>query len=379
MPVAFVPRSMRSLCPMKSTQPNIALVLLAFAMFAAGCGNRETSPAWPTLSGASAHVAPIDFSDPTGGGSYLYIAFDGNSENAQIDVLRRKNLAKGIVEKIRTGIEYPAGIFVDPSETLYVANELDSGGHDTVTAYKAGAENPFRTYQGIGCAADVLVGADGLVYIADLCGADTPTATRPRGDSCVDNGEVHVYAAGSTKQIRLLHFKGAPVSLTLDSKNDLYVGYENACGFKGQVRRYEPGAVKGVDLLPPKTIFSIGGIALDNYGKLLVADELHGAIDVFSAEHEPPSRIISTGQTFCNRLAFDRQENRLYVTFPYTPDLRRHVGLELDAQRGPKRPNTLVVIDYSSGKLLYTLRKLVPGWVPSGVAAFPPPPFGPPF
>jgi hypothetical protein len=363
----------------KGKRPNVIPALLAFAMFSAGCSNGEIGPASPVVSHPPLDVAPIEIPARNTQVSYLYVADNANSENAQVDLLLRKNLAKGIVGKIRKRIQYPAGIFIDPSDTLYVANGLESGGHDTVTAYKPGTKKPFRIYRGFCFAVDALAGPDGSVYIADGCGGNAPVIAHARSDSCVENGAVHIYAAGGTKQIRELPFKGGPFSLTLDDKDNLYVGYENACGYKGQVRRYAPGAVKGVDLLPPNTIFSIGGIALDSRGELLVVDVLRGRIDVFSAEHEPPSRIITTGQSLPDRLVFDNLENRLYVTSPYLPDLRRRLNQQSRAQRFPKRPNTLVVIDYPSGKLLHTLRKLVFGWVPSGVAVFPPAPFGPEF
>jgi len=353
---------------------SLRLALLALALSAAACGQEASGFTAPAAGSPASNAAPSKIAPRGADVSYLYVAYDGNPQNAQVDVMRRNDLRQGVVRKIRKHVQYPDGIFVDSADTLYVANGIDSGGHDTVTVYKAGAREPFRTYRGFCYAGDVLVGPDGTVYIADGCG--TTESPRARGENCIDNGAVHVFAPNSTKQIRVLRFKGGPVSLTLDNDNDLYVGYENACGDKGQVRRYPAGGSKGVDLLPPKTIFSIGGIALDTRGNLLAVDKGRGAIDVFSAEHEPPSRIIGTGQTYSYRLAFDERENRLYVTFPYLPDVRRDPNERRDAGSGPKRANTLVVIDYASGKLLYTLRRIVPGWVPSGVAVFPAAPFG---
>lgn len=370
MPSVSLPRDVRLRGPRCS-----AVGVLAFAILTAGCSNVELSPTGSVDSGQAVRVAPVKTAARDANVSYLYVADDVNPYFAQVDQFQRKDLAKGIIGKVSKRIKYPAGIYVDSSDTLYVANELDSGGHDTVTAYKPGAEKPFRTYRGFCAAADVLAGSDGTVYIADLCG-ETGQPARARDDSCVANGAVHVYAPGSTKQIRILHFKGSPFSFALDDKNDLYVGYENACADKGQVRRYAPGAVKGTDLLPPKTIFSIGGIALDSRGELLAVDKLRGAIDVFTTEREPPSRIIDTGQTYPDRLAFDEEENRLYLTFPFTPDLPGGADVQPTGGSGPKRPNTLVVLDYQSGTLLYTLRKPIYGWVPSGVAAFPPEPPG---
>ncbi|MBV9333354.1 MAG: hypothetical protein JO146_05055 [Candidatus Eremiobacteraeota bacterium] len=374
MPLGFPPGRADSLGGAK----HIAVSLLACTMLSPGCSSGATATG-PLVSERAGNAARVETIARNADASYLYVADHANPSNAQVDVLLRKDLAKGIIREVSKRIEYPAGIFVDVSDNLYVANAVESSGHDTVTVYKAGSNQPFRTYRGIGCAADVLAGSDGTVYIADLCGGNVRKTMRAGGDRCIENGEVHVYAAGGTKQIRALHFKGGPSSLTLDDKNNLYVGYENACASAGQVRRYAPGAVKGVDLLPHDAVPFIGGIALDSGGQLLVVSTLRSVIDVFSAEHQPPSRVISTGQTFPGRIVFDKLQNLLYVTSPYLPDSHAEASPQRITPMGVKRPNTLVVIDYQSGKLLYTLKKLVSGWAPAGVAVFPPAPFAPQF
>lgn len=250
---ANVRSALSSNASLQNRANGIVLGLLAVGLFATGCSNGVISPTGPVVSGQALGVAPIEMSAQAAGVSYLYVADDLNPYFAQVDFFQRNDLAKGIIGKISKRIEYPDGIYVDSSDTLYVANELASGGHDRVTVYKSGADKPFRIYRGFCDAADVLAGADGTVYIADLCGK-TRRQARARDDICIENGAVHVYAPDSLRQIRVLRFKGGPVSLTLDNKNDLYVGFENACGYKGQVRRYAPGAVKGVDLLPPNNI-----------------------------------------------------------------------------------------------------------------------------
>jgi hypothetical protein len=111
----------------------------------------------------------------------------------------------------------------------------------------------------------------------------------------------------------------------------------------------------------------------------LVVDGGREAIDVFTAERKPPSRVIPTGQTNPFRFAFDQRENRLYVSAPYSPDLRERAFMRPATGSGPKRPNTVVELAYPSGRRLLTLRNVVPYWLPTGVAVFPPAPFGAPF
>jgi DNA-binding beta-propeller fold protein YncE len=96
-------------------------------MFSAGCSNGEISPGSPVVSHPALGVAPIEIPARNTQVSYLYVADSANSENGQVDFLLRKNVAKGIVGEKRKRIQYPDGIFIDPSGTLYVANELDSG------------------------------------------------------------------------------------------------------------------------------------------------------------------------------------------------------------------------------------------------------------
>lgn len=285
--------------------------------------------------------------------SYLYVGNDQIPDGQRIDIFRRDDLSRGIVGTIRRRVSEPGGIFVDSAGTLYVADNNDESGHDRVTVYPKGANEPIRIYKGIECATDVVAGADGTVYVADPCGTN-------------GQGRVHVYAPGSTKQIRLLYPGGAPSSVTLDSENRLYVGYTIWPHVAGQVKRYRPGATEGLKLLPDKTVFSIGSIALDNHGALLVANEIGGVIDVFAGIRKPPSRIIKTGQTYPYFFAFDRQENRIYVSSPFYGSLRANSG------SGGDNPNTVAELDYASGTVLFTLQ---PGGYPTGVAVSPSAPF----
>ncbi len=315
---------------------------------AGGCGGliRSTPPAAPPAAQLPASAT-----------SYLYVADNANRRSAEVDVLLRNDFSKGIVDRYKSRLmQYPAGIFVDASGQLYVPNENDSG-HDTVYAFGRNEHHPTRVYRGIECAGDVVVGVEGTVYVADPCGTN-------------NHGTVHIFARGHTKPTRELHPGCAPAALTLDDENDLYVSCALPHSYWSQVRRFAPHSSEGVNLLPRQEVRLAGRIALDRHGDLLVRDFGRGAIDVFTGEKRAPARIIKTGQTDPGSFTLDPHEDRLYVTAEYLPDARTA------SRSGFERPNTLVVLDYASGKRLHTLRRLVKGWLPAGVAVYPPAPFG---
>jgi sugar lactone lactonase YvrE len=288
----------------------------------------------------------------------LYVADNANRQAAQVDVLLSDDLSRGVVDKYRSSrMQFPDGIFVDTSGKLYVPNEAQSG-HDTVFVYAKNEKNPIRIYRGIECAFDVVVGTDGTVYVADPCGTD-------------NHGVVDIYAPGHTTPTRRLHPHCAPNSLTLDDQNDLYVACLLPRSYWSEVKRFAPHSSEGVDLLLHQEVFFAGGIALDRHGDLLVEDGGRSAIDVFTVENRPPAQVIKTGQSTPYRFALNAREDRLYVSSPYLPDARVGPG-----HSGPQRPNTVVELDYPSGKRLHTIRRLVKGWLPTGIAVYPRAPFG---
>jgi DNA-binding beta-propeller fold protein YncE len=290
--------------------------------------------------------------------SYLYVADGGNhvTESSRIDIFLRDDPWNGTVKRIGKRVSYADGIFVDSAGRLYVAN-ADESGNDRVTVYANLVDKPIRVYKGIDCAFDVAAASDGTVYVADPCGVN-------------GQGRVRVYPFGGSKQLRELYPGGSPISLTVDSADNLYVGYDTFPRSYGLVKRYGPGSNKGERILPRKLVRFIGGIALDNLGELLVADQLRGVIDVFRGVRKPPVRVISTGQSIPFRFAFDRSGNRLYVSYSCEGGGdARHDARRLSSSGCGKRPNTVVALDYPSGKRLWTLRE--PRWIPTGVAVSP--------
>lgn len=311
-----------------------------------------------SMRGTAAVTAPANDT------SYLYVAndtFGHGDPGGEVDILQRNDPAKGVVDRITKGVSEPDGIFVDTHGILYVTNGSESG-YRSVEAYERGAHKPFRVYVGARCAFDVIAADDGTVYIADACGGSSTS------------GRVLVYPPGRSKPSRSIYPDGPPYCLTLDAQNNLYVGYNAEYTYWGQVQRFRPGASYGVNLIPPKTVFFLTDIAVDGHGALLVANGHDGAIDVFTGKDQPPSRVIKTGQAHPFMFAFDRRENKIYVTYPCEPG----GGSALTASGCGKRENTLVAVDYASGKRLWTVREQMGphvDWIPFGVAVYPKAPF----
>lgn len=270
-----------------------------------------------------------------------------------MEIFLQNDPGKGPVDSISSHVSEPDGIFIDDSGALYVAN-ADQSGDDKVTKYPQGAHKPSRTFTGAECAFAVAVDSVKNVYVADPCG---------KGSS--DRGRVIVFEHGGTKQTRYLYPGGSPYCLAVDSHDNLYVGYNSKYRYAGQVKRYAPGARRGETLLPQNTVYSLTGIAFDDQGALLVANGLDGVIDVFTRKREPPTRIIKTGQGHPFSFAFDQQGARLYVSYPCSLG-----GVEpLTVSGCNKKPNTVVALDYATGKRLWVLRQ--PLWQPTGVATLP--------
>jgi uncharacterized repeat protein (TIGR03803 family) len=357
----------RSVAQLRRT---IAICACAVASLAAGCGGSQPFAGVPfsqpaTLKRNAGAVAS------TASPPYLYVAndtFGHQDPGGEVDILDPADPRKGVVDRITKGVFGPDGIFVDSHGTLYVTTGRSSGNRG-VEAYKLGAHEPFRTYVGAFCAFDVIAADDGTVYIADACGG-----------SGVD-GRVLVYPPGRSKPSRSIYPDGPPYCLTLDAQNNLYVGYNyylSGGRFVGQVERFRPGATHGVKLLIPKTVYFVSDIAIDKHGALLVADSGGGTINVYAAKDQPPSRVIRTGQGHPFMFAFDRSESRIYVSYPCEPG---GGARPLSSSSCGQRANTVVALDYATGKRLWTVsvnmgRSVT--WLPFGVAVYPPAPFGNP-
>ncbi len=324
----------------------VAIIGIAGLLLSA-CGFSAMPSSSPNVSSAQSRYAGTA---PATSPSFLYVANTAYPGTA-IDVFDSSDLRNRPVRRVTHRVAAPAGIFVDRHDNLYVADGLESG-HDHVTMYDKDGRL-IRTYLGLEYAVDVVAGTDGTVYAADC-----------------DGRRVLEYAPNTTKIIRTIHLPdvGCVASLALDAKNNLYVGYTSKNTPWSQVRRYAPGATRGVDLLPRKTVFFIGRIGIDKNGYLVVVN--YSAIDVFTEPNKPPALIINTGQQLPDNFAWSRDEGVMYVSSTYEGNARRL------SSSGPKLANTVVEITYPGGKRLAVLRFSKRNYgIPTGVAVYPPAPF----
>jgi hypothetical protein len=326
-------------------------VLFAAGALAAGllsgCAAGTPSLSSPVITASEERIAPRKSA------AYLYVANTAvvSAGGQRIEIFLQSDPAKGPVDSIRRGISEPDGIFVDGDGTLYVAN-ADESGNDKVTVYPRGAHKPSRAYAGAVCAFDVAVGTDRSVYVADACGVD-------------DVGRVIIFAKGSSTATGYLYPGGAPYCLAIDAKNNLYVGYNARRDYAGQVKRYAPGSAHGEKLLPAGIVHFLTAMAFDGSGALVVANQAGGTIDVFARRHQPPTRVIKTGPGQPFSFAFDREKRRIYVSHPCESG-----GLRSRTASGcGKGTNTVVALDYASGRRLWTQTE--PLWIPMGVATLP--------
>jgi streptogramin lyase len=108
---------------------------------------------------------------------------------------------------VTTGIDTPAGLAVDKSGTLYVANL----GNNTITVYPAGQSSPSLTISsGVDGPYGLGVDSKGDIFISNL-----------------NNNTVVGYKAGQTAPFETVTGFDNPVGVAVDSKNNVYVACDS--------------------------------------------------------------------------------------------------------------------------------------------------------
>ena len=293
--------------------------MVALAMSGlAGCAP-ATPPAASALSAPSALERTLEAvngrpSLPAAHGSWLradstpHELYVSDAENGFVDVYSLKT--KHLVGQIAAN--HPTGLATDAHNKLYVTNLF--GGNTTV--YVFGNTQPSLTLTDPGGRPDaVAVGADGTVYVAD------------------ENGEIYVYAAGSTQSTTSLS-NGSVQSadaVTVDAANDVYVAGFNRVG-AAEVVEYAKAREPGINL-QLRGLEGPAGIALDRRDRIVLADMLMPGINVYRRDATTPYRVFAQTQN-PNRFAFNRAKSRVYV---------------------PMSSSDVNVYDYTSGTLITTL------------------------
>ena len=204
------------------------------------------------------------------GKNLVYVA-SNNSSNGAVYVYPSSGQDQAPIGTIVSGVSQPAGIAVDKSSNLYVANL----GSSTVTVYPPGQLSPSTTYtQGVSTPQGVSVGTDGTVYIANETGS-------PSGA-----GSVTEYTGGSTSPSATITQPGMyAFAVGLDASNNLYVSWFDLSSYGIAIYKYAPGSTTGTNLNLdlPEYVFPAFGIAFDHSGNLVIAVE--------SLNHNPPKFI----------------------------------------------------------------------------------------
>ena len=210
-----------------------------------------------------------------------------------------------------TGLAYPAGIALDSSGNIYVANELTGDtsssleDYPSITVYPAGSK-------GNASPISIIAGDNtGLSYSQGIA-LDSSGNLYAEGYIEYVGDTINVYPAGSNGNVSpAATIVGAdtgldgPDGIALDSGGNLYVsnGYGGPVG-GGSVTVYPPGS--SGDAVPIATITSsftgisyASSIAVDSNGKIYVANEFgdaddNGSITIYSAGSYATGAPIAT-------------------------------------------------------------------------------------
>jgi DNA-binding beta-propeller fold protein YncE len=300
---------------------------IATLVAAAGCSAGPTMQSGPSvpLTGAFERAARVPgvVAEPQpahrAGGwlspaakSGKHLIYVSDFLNNDVEIYPAKGSNPKPIGQITDGISGPEGCFIDTKGNLFVSNASNA----TVTMYPRGSTSYTLLYTGFAYPTSVAVGANGMLYVADLVGQ-----------------KVVEFPKGKTRSKRTISIT-YPQGVALDSKNNLYVSYNTGAhgGGPGDVNEYAPGSTGGQSLGLP--IVWSAGDAIDGKGDILVADQGSGsgnaAVYVFPPGSKTPSQTINQGLEDPFRLAMDKKFKHLYVADPEV--------------------NALLVYDYPSGK-----------------------------
>jgi sugar lactone lactonase YvrE len=233
-----------------------------------------------------------------------------------------------------TALDFPSGIAVDSSKNIYVTNDGGFAGYgDTITVYSAGSNGnvvPSETLPSLGLAAPagIVVDSSGNLYVADAGSLEF----------AVD--AVTVYPAGGlvpSETIGLDNALAAPTGVALDPSGNIYVANQGSVYDEADsINVYSPGTYANAPISAAIVGSNTGlaqpaAIAVNPNGSLYVANSVGGpdaagSVTVYpsgSKGNATPSIAISgnssgdnTGFSFPTGIAFDALGN-LYVANAY--------------------------------------------------------------
>jgi hypothetical protein len=281
----------------------LAFALMAAGLLAsAGCGPAAStstafSPTQPTLgSNGIPKPSPTILRQPDLGpkphgwmnagkhsGSFIYVA-----AGSQVLIFPESGYNQNPVGAITDGISSAYGLYVDPTQNLFVANS------NTITAYHQGSLTPYITYND----------SAGPMYIVKN-GSDWLYAAN-------HNGTVTEYLPGHTSPSATLKTPGVEADgINVDGKGNVYVAYR-AQGGVGSIKEFmaksRNGHILGMQLTQPQ------GLQLDHSGNILVVETGNKqVVDIFPPGKTVPSKVVQATDGVTQVVLREANEN-MYVS-----------------------------------------------------------------
>jgi sugar lactone lactonase YvrE len=287
-------------------------------MLLASCNGGTGASLVPTLGAAKTWISPAAKTTPL-----LYVS-DGEDNLVFIYPANARNPAP--IGQL-TGFDIAAGLAVDKAGNLYVADVVN----EQVQVFQRGSTSPFERLNAHGYAYGEAVDDAGNVYVAV-------------GVTGSQQGFVAIYPPGATEPASMLSDPSrgfSPVSVALDSKNDVFVAYDSALNTgPGSVDEFKAGSTKPTHLgiKTPKKL-GVGWIAIDQGGDLIVPDG--SKVHVYPQGSKEPSLTFGgSKKTAPTSVALNQAGSLLYV-----------------AESGPNPPliNAVRVYTYPGAKLVETI------------------------
>jgi hypothetical protein len=297
-------------------------------MLLASCsGGTGASSLAPTFTASRSWISPAAKMTPL-----LYVS-DGENDEVIIYPANVKNPTP--IGQL-SGFDIAAGLAVDKVGNLYVADVVN----EQVQVFQRGSTSPFERLNAHGYAYGEAVDDSGNVYVAV-------------GVTGSQQGFVAIYPPGATEPTSMLTDPSrgfSPVSVALDSQNNVFVAYDSALNTgPGSIDEFKAGKMKPTHLgiKTPKKL-GVGWIALDQGGNFIVPNG--NKVNVYPQGSKKPSLTFGGSKKNApTSVALNQSGSLLYV-----------------AENGANPPliNAVRVYTYPGAKLVDTITQGLPSGNP---------------
>ncbi|MFY9630133.1 MAG: NHL repeat-containing protein [Candidatus Cybelea sp.] len=274
---------------------NVATIAISLLLFA-GCGgnNGGTFP------------LEADHATRSSGPASLYVANEregAGEDSVQVFPVGSQKRSRTITD----GVSTPDALAFDGSGNLYVANY----GNATVTVYAPGSTTVSETIStGISTPVALAVGGSNNLYVVNH-----------GTNSSADPGSVTVYRPDGTLLQTITNGINEPVAETLDPSGNLYVANGTWSHRRYIIAIYSPGAKRPFREVY-RNVYGPSAVALDSSQDLYVANFDGGTVTVYPPGKGKVLRTLSNSVSAPIALAFDHGDN-LYVldSPPFSEDV----------------------------------------------------------